>query len=964
LKVRKIIFITVITVLAVAKLNAQSIVSVNPNTATAGTTFSTLVTAQAAFFQTASPPGINGTALYGNCSALTGTNVQIVDDDHVNVDFNIPSNLLNGAYEFRILTTGGLFLTLPAAVTVTGGIPATISSVTPAAIIENQLTTIIITGTNLDLFFAAGSPVVSILTNIPGILATNVTLINSTSVSADFLIPPFTPAETRTLQFSTAAGCLTLSPGITIQSAGPRQLLSVNPSQLSAGSSIAAMVSAQNLFFQSASPSGVQSIRLSGFCQNYNGTNLNIQDDDHLNVDFAPPANATNGLYDLILQSTYGTFSLASAVTVNNGVTREITTVTPNNLTASNSYTLDVTGQNLDDFLATPPVSYSLVNSAGVSITGTFNQLISANQLLLDFNLPLCMDTGYYSLKISSGVGCIQLTAGIHVSGGLSSSLLSVSPNQVHRGDSLMAIVTSQCVFFMSASPPQTAVFSNGVNSWSVNSAAITVIDSAHMQLPVIPGNMPAGFYSLTLNFLNGSTETLSPAIELIGNVISGSIYLDVDSNGIFSSGDVYLPGQQTILMPDSDFTFTSQTGNYLYGADSGSYSVQPVLQPGWVISSSPPVHNVTIVNTDTTGLDFGIHPLIPIHDPDISLSGYGVPRCGNNVQYVVSLTNRGTVPINGNIYLVHDSAQNFTSSTPSPASVNGDTIFWNYSSLGVYATISITVYLQEPQLAGDTVSMTVCVQDIDSANNVLGSDCFLLTQVIVCSYDPNDKAVNPPGVSIYGYTLMNSELDYLIRFQNTGNDTAFYVIVIDTLDNDLDASTFRVLNSSHPVETHLSHGVIVFRFENILLPDSIIDEPNSHGFVHFAIKPKSVLPDPTVISNSAGIYFDLNTVVTTNVVNNTLVNVLPGIFTPPFENHSLTAYPNPADDEITFTWDDKVRGDWQAVVMDITGKIVSQHSLKRSFFLMKRNEMKAGLYILVLYSDNNYYGSKRFILK
>ena len=69
----------------------------------------------------------------------------------------------------------------------------------------------------------------------------------------------------------------------------------------------------------------------------------------------------------------------------------------------------------------------------------------------------------------------------------------------------------------------------------------------------------------------------------------------------------------------------------------------------------------------------------------------------------------------------------------------------------------------------------------------------------IIGSFDPNDKQVIPQGLDSVGLTPPGSRLQYLIRFQNTGNDTAFTVIIVDTLSSELDMSTFQVGNSSHP---------------------------------------------------------------------------------------------------------------------------------------------------------------------
>src|SRR4030095_2424669 len=108
--------------------------------------------------------------------------------------------------------------------------------------------------------------------------------------------------------------------------------------------------------------------------------------------------------------------------------------------------------------------------------------------------------------------------------------------------------------------------------------------------------------------------------------------------------------------------------------------------------------------------------------------------------------------------------------------------------------------------------------------------------------------------------------LTYTIRFQNTGTDTAFTVVLRDTLDADLDWASMQIVAASHAL-TRIqvdTAGEATFRFSRILLPDSNVNEPASHGFVKYRIAPVDGAPDWTTITNSASIYFDLNAPVVT----------------------------------------------------------------------------------------------------
>ncbi|MFH2143027.1 MAG: hypothetical protein ABIJ97_11425, partial [Bacteroidota bacterium] len=152
----------------------------------------------------------------------------------------------------------------------------------------------------------------------------------------------------------------------------------------------------------------------------------------------------------------------------------------------------------------------------------------------------------------------------------------------------------------------------------------------------------------------------------------------------------------------------------------------------------------------------------------------------------------------------------------------------------------------------------------MDDADAEIEIDCMQ----ILGSYDPNDKSVSPEGFTANNYIMPGASLDYVIRFQNTGSDTAFTVVVVDTLSAYLDISTFQAGISSHPYTLDVrgqGRPVLLFQFFNINLPDSTTNEALSHGFVKFKIALYDTLVNGTVVENTANIYFDYNIPVITN---------------------------------------------------------------------------------------------------
>jgi len=145
---------------------------------------------------------------------------------------------------------------------------------------------------------------------------------------------------------------------------------------------------------------------------------------------------------------------------------------------------------------------------------------------------------------------------------------------------------------------------------------------------------------------------------------------------------------------------------------------------------------------------------------------------------------------------------------------------------------------------------------------------------VIRGSYDPNDKLAQPVGLTAKHYVKAGTTINYTIRFQNTGTDKAYKVVLVDTLDSNLNLATLKVGSASHSYKLDVSgkgKAVLTFTFNAINLPTKTENEKASNGFVSYSIATLPNLADETVIQNKAGIYFDFNDPVITNSVIHTI---------------------------------------------------------------------------------------------
>ncbi len=272
-----------------------------------------------------------------------------------------------------------------------------------------------------------------------------------------------------------------------------------------------------------------------------------------------------------------------------------------------------------------------------------------------------------------------------------------------------------------------------------------------------------------------------------------------------------------------------------------------------------------------------------------------------------INATNNGCIATSGKIKLVLDpSRQTFNGSNPPPSLVSGDTLIWNYPAMS-YGTSFFVPYISVKTSTAATIGDTICMPliitpitgDVDVSNNQK-QYCI----PVVSSYDPNDKKVYPKGACDNGQILNSQLLTYTLRFQNTGTANAINIMVKDSLPATLDLSTVRVTGYSHPLVTEVAGRVLKFHFNNINLADAATNEPMSHGYVVFEVKPAPGLPNNTPVKNSVGIYFDYNAPVLTNTVSNTVVSAitcgtLTGIGSVG-NDAAFVVYPNPAREKIT----------------------------------------------------------------
>ncbi len=353
-------------------------------------------------------------------------------------------------------------------------------------------------------------------------------------------------------------------------------------------------------------------------------------------------------------------------------------------------------------------------------------------------------------------------------------------------------------------------------------------------------------------------------------NLITGKTFFDLNGNNIKDSSDIYLPYKIIRENNSNRFAFSQPDGSYFLSfPDTGNYSVSQV-QNAYYLNSFPSVHSVTFngMNQIDSLNDFAIQQTIFVNDLQVSITPVGAFRPGFNASYNIKYKNIGTTTLSGIVTFFPDPSLSFISSNPTPSAIYSDSVVWQTLSLNpldersILVSVNVNAATPNGQWINSSVRIHSLVLDQDTSNNFDSWE-----HLVTGSYDPNDILVDKDTITTWelaGSTF----LDYVIRFQNTGSDTAFTVKISNPIDaTRLDLMTFEIESSSHPFNLNYIpwDRTLEFKFENILLPDSNINEAASHGFVRYRIKPKASIAVHDSIVNYAAIYFDYNLPVLTN---------------------------------------------------------------------------------------------------
>ncbi len=375
---------------------------------------------------------------------------------------------------------------------------------------------------------------------------------------------------------------------------------------------------------------------------------------------------------------------------------------------------------------------------------------------------------------------------------------------------------------------------------------------------------------SLALDSFNLSDRNSSTIIKMNNqcmvdksSYVEGIAFNDLNQNEVMDSGEVGLPNIRITSNGISLSTLTNSDGSFgLHLLDTSFITYQP---HDCLVSSD----TFQITSHDTNLL------LIPIQlkedTSSISMMLHSsVTKCGFIIPFWLSSINESCGTWHGDVgVLLSDLVD--VEHVDQDFFFSNDTLWFPEIALGFgeSRTIGFRMKIATEHFVGDTIRMETFFKCTDSNKAQTGES---YRSEIRCAIDPNDKLVQPERDNPNNYTLIEEHIIYTIRFQNTGNDTALNVRIVDTFDSEIAIESLLIRGNSHPVRVKIEDHEVTFYFDSIFLPDSNINNELSHGFISYQIKTVDSIQEFNQIMNRAGIYFDFNAPIITNTTTSTMV--------------------------------------------------------------------------------------------
>ncbi|MEC5171497.1 FG-GAP-like repeat-containing protein [Chryseobacterium nepalense] len=472
----------------------------------------------------------------------------------------------------------------------------------------------------------------------------------------------------------------------------------------------------------------------------------------------------------------------------------------------------------------------------------------------------------------------------------------------------------------------------------------------------------------------NISANQILEIVEPQQTKVTGIVYFDSNNDGVKQDNEPTVSRAAIKVLPTNAKIYSNDTGTFSFYTTQNDVELKILEENGLSVGSKlfdltnyQPSQKIYIAANSTCATT----------DLKINMGGTAIRKGYTNNQFRIVVSNQSRNISNSSVlnFTIPSSVSIISPSLPITQqesfvanSKNYTRYSWSVGSLNPFnnKTISFMTGTDASVLIGD---------ELDFKGEVVNSstDCNIDDNVLTQKYsvygaiDPNDILVFPKGYGKEGYILPDQLLTYTVRFENVGNFATQNVSIIDTIPQELDINTFKLVSSSHDnVSTEIVDNKITFTLENVFLPPTSVDSERSQGYVTFSILPKKGLKEDTKIKNSAFIGFDDENLLKTNTVVNTIQSKE--------QEQEMTVvylYPNPVNDVAFIKLEHRKGSEFtrkkiiKAEVIDVNGVLILEKNFTPSeeVRIDLPLQIKGYYFLKVTDSDNKAY-TKKMIVK
>ena len=482
-----------------------------------------------------------------------------------------------------------------------------------------------------------------------------------------------------------------------------------------------------------------------------------------------------------------------------------------------------------------------------------------------------------------------------------------------------------------------------------------------------IPNVQPGEIYMLMVTNFSGAagfiemTETNSSnffdTVDCTGFTLNA--FIDTNGNDIKDENEILFPNGYLNYSVNNgdDISLNNDSGSYYIfdNDDNNLYDFEYVIEDAFASYFSveiSTIQNQYITQGEIINYDIPIDVIAPYTDISIHITPINSPNPGFDTEQLITIKNLGTSQIDtGTITYNFDTNTTFVSSSDPNTTQSGNTLTIPFIDLAPFETRTINIVLNTNTPPNVNIDDVLVFSTSISPNGLVDvypeNNSSQINVVVIGSFDPNDKLESHGGSIVYEDFTTDDYLFYTIRFQNTGTASAQNVEIKDFLTSDHDPNSLIMLSASHEYQLKIDNQNLEWEFRNINLPDSTNDEPKSHGFVSFKIKPTAGYDINTVFENTAEIYFDFNLPIITNTAVTTFANQLS---TDELENEVVRFHPNPTKDDVYITSKQLLK---HIKVTNILGQTLISKPLNTLQAKIDLSSLNTGSYFINLQTDD-----------